>query len=121
MPPASSTAASSSSRLGALRIAAVATATICSAPTSRATLAWVRTTSAVSAIFSDGIAPVEAMLLPIRVKARWVTSSRSCPFPASATSSRVVLLPMSMQAQIKQWTGERAPGARRPRTPGTGR
>ena len=40
------------SRLGALRMAAVATATICSAPTSRATLAWVRTTSAVSAIFS---------------------------------------------------------------------
>ena len=38
----------------------------------------------------------------MRVKARWVTSSRRLPFPASATSSRVVLLPMSMQAQIKR-------------------
>ena len=80
-----------------------------------------RTTSAVSAILSAGIEPVEAMLFPMRVKARWVTSSRSCPSPASATSSRVVLLPMSMQAQIKRWTAERAPGARRPRTPGTDR
>ncbi len=119
--PLRSTALCSSSRLGALRIAAVATATICSAPTSRATAAWVATTSAVSAIFSAGIAPPRSRLLPIRVKARWVTSSRSCPLPASATSSRVVLLPMSMQAQIKPWSGERAPGARRPRTPGTDR
>ena len=83
----------------------MATATICSAPTSRATVAWVRTTSAVSSILSAGIAPPTRRLLPIRVKARWVTSSRSCPLPASATSSRVVLLPMSMQAQIKQWRG----------------
>ena len=108
-------------RLGALRMAAVATATICSAPTSRATLACVATTSAVSAIFSAGIAPPWPRLLPIRVKARWVTSSRSCPSPASATSSRVVLLPMSMQAQIKCRTAGRARGARRPRTPGTDR
>src|SRR3712207_2255972 len=45
MPPAFCTAACSSWRLGACRIAAVATATICSAPTSRATLACVATTS----------------------------------------------------------------------------
>ncbi len=77
MPPAASTALSSASRLGALRIAAVATATICSAPTSRATLAWVATTSAVSRIFSAGMEPLVARLLPIRVNARWVTSSRS--------------------------------------------
>ncbi len=120
VPPASSTASTSCSRLGALRIAAVATATICSAPSSFATATWVRTTSAVSSIFSWGIPPPLRMLLPMRVKARWVTSSRSAPSPASATSSRVVLLPMSMQAQIKQW-GERAPDARRPRTRGTGR
>ena len=44
-------------------------------------------------------------LLPMRVNARWATSSRSLPSPASATSSRVVLLPMSMQAQIKPMGG----------------
>jgi hypothetical protein len=59
------------------------------------------TTSAVSAIFSAGIAPPASTLFPIRVNARWVTSSRSCPLPVSATSSLVVLLPMSMQAQIR--------------------
>src|SRR5215207_2407949 len=101
MPPASSTASSSSSRLGALRIAAVATANTCSAPTCRATLACVRTTSAVSAILAGGIAPPVFRLLPMRVNARCVTSSRSCPSFASATSSLVVLLPMSIQAQIK--------------------
>ena len=37
----------------------------------------------------------------MRVNARWVTSSRRCPPPASATSRRVVLLPMSMQPRIK--------------------
>ena len=68
-----------------------------------------------------GIAPPFARLLPIRVKARWVTSSRSRPPSTSATSSRVVLLPMSMQAQIKPWTAAPARGARRPRTPGTAR
>ena len=41
----------------------------------------------------------------MRVNARWATSSRSRPLAASATSSRVVLLPMSMQAQIKQCAG----------------
>ena len=99
--PSPEMAVSSSSRLGALRMAAVATVTIRWAPTSRATFACVATTSAVSAIFAAGMAPPAPRLLPIRVKARCVTSSRSRPSPASATSSRVVLLPMSMQAQIK--------------------
>ena len=58
IPPASCTALTSSSRFFAVRIAAVATATTCSAPTSLATAAWVRTTSAVSAIFSAGIWPL---------------------------------------------------------------
>jgi hypothetical protein len=75
VPPASSTASTSSWRLGALRIAAVATATICSEPSSLATATWVRTTSAVSAILSAGIAPPLPRLLPMRVNARWVTSS----------------------------------------------
>ena len=116
IPPASWTALTSSSRLRAVRIAAVATATMSFAPTSPATAACVRTTSAVSAIFSAGITLPLPRLLPMRVKARCVTSSRSRPSPASATSSRVVLLPMSMQAQIKQW-GVRPRGARHPRTP----
>ena len=96
----------SSSRLRRVRIAAVATATICSAPTSRATVAWVRDHlgGLGDLLRRDRAAPLPR-LFPIRVKARWVTSSRSCPSPASATSSRVVLLPMSMQAQIKQWRG----------------
>jgi hypothetical protein len=115
MPPAASTALTSSSRLPAVRIAAVATATICSAPTSLATAACVRTTSAVSAIFSAGMRAPFPMLFPILVKARCVTSSRNLPSPASATRSRVVLLPMSMQAQIKQ--GVLQGGGRRPRTP----
>src|ERR671914_923663 len=99
--PACSTAASSSWRFGALRMAAVATVTTCSAPTSRATFSCSATTSAVSAILAAGIAPPASTLFPIRVKARCVTSSRSWPLPVSATSRRVVLLPMSMQAQIK--------------------
>ena len=97
-------------------MAAVATATMCSAPTSVATAACVRTTSAVSAIFAAGITAPFPRLLPMRVNARWVTSSLSLPSPASATSRRVVLLPMSMQAQIKKWAVPRR-GARRPRTP----
>ena len=127
MPPASSTAPTRSSRLDALRIAAVATATISSAPTSRAHAACARTTSAVSAIFSAGIEPPSRRLRPMRVNARWVTSSRSPSSPASATSRRVVLLPISMQAQIKgdraavclAATAAPAPGAMRPRTRGT--
>ena len=120
IPPASCTALTSWSRLGAVRIAAVATATMFFAPTSFATAACVRTTSAVSAIFSSGISPPFPRLFPIRVNARCATSSRSRPSPASATSRRVVLLPMSMQAQIKQW-GVRLRGATRPRTPGRAR
>ena len=112
IPPACLTASSSCSRLGALRIAAVATATICSAPTSRATFACVATTPAVSVILSVGIEPVDARLFPMRVKARWVTSSRSWPLPASATSSLVVLLPMSIQAQIKRVDGGASSGMR---------
>ena len=115
-PPAFSTASTKSPRLRAVRMAAVATATMCSAPTSRATDVWVRTTSAVSAIFCGGIMPPSWRLFPMRVNARCATSSRSRPSPASATSSRVVLLPMSMQAQIKQ-SGAPPLGARRPRTP----
>ncbi len=37
----------------------------------------------------------------MRVKALWLTSSRSPSSAASATRSRVVFEPMSMQAQIK--------------------
>jgi hypothetical protein len=121
MPPAADTASLSSSRFAACRMAAVATATSRSAPTSRATFAWVRTTSAVSSIFSLGIVPSPLRrLLPMRVNARWFTSSRSCPLSASATSSLVVLLPMSMQAQIKRAGGVRARDAKRPRTRGKG-
>ena len=36
--------------------------------------------------------------VPMRVKVRCWSSSRSCPSAASATSSRVVFEPMSMQA-----------------------
>ena len=97
IPPAASTASASSSRLGAPRIAAVATVTISPAPASRAMRAWLATTSAVSAIFSAGMAPPLERLFPMRVKARSVTSSRRRPSSTSATSSLVVLLPMSMQ------------------------
>src|SRR4051794_18537602 len=99
VPPASSTAGASSSRFAASRIAAVATATHSTAPTSLAIRHWLATTSAVSSIFAAGISPPSRRLLPIRVNARWVTISRSLPLRRSATSSRVVLLPMSMQAR----------------------
>ena len=81
-------------------MAAVATATSSVAPSSRAARAWRSTTSTVSSIFAGGITPSLRDALPSRVNARSVISSRSDPVSASATSRRVVLLPMSMQPQI---------------------
>ena len=54
-------------RCGASRTAAVATARIVSAPSSRASRTWVATTSPTSSIFSAGIAPSSSSALLIRV------------------------------------------------------
>ena len=86
--------------MAASRIAAVATARIVSVPSSRASRTCVATTSATSLIFFAGIVSSGSRPLPIRVNARWRISSRSRPSAGSATSSRVVFEPMSMQAQI---------------------
>ena len=55
-------------------------------------------TSVTSVTFSSGMRLSLPMLRPMRVNARWVMSSRRRPSGASATSSRVVLVPTSMQA-----------------------
>ena len=55
------------------------------------------TTCAVSAILLEPMRPFDSEL-PMLVNARWVISSRRPSSLGSATSSRVVLLPMSMQA-----------------------
>ena len=96
-PAAASTAAQKASRLGACRIAAVATILIASTPHSRAIRTCAATSSATCATLRSGIArrPPD----PSRVNAR--CPRISCRFPArdSATSSRVVFDPISMQAQ----------------------
>ena len=96
-PDSSSTASSNSRRFFADRTAAVATTRVSLAPSSPASRPCVDTTSAISAIFSEGMRPFD-MALPMLVKARWVISSRSRSSLGSATRRRVVLLPMSMQA-----------------------
>ena len=87
---------------GALRIAAVATATICSAPTSRAT-ADLRAhhLGGLGDLLRRDRAAVAQALADARERALGHELPQR-PSPASATSSRVVLLPMSMQAQIKR-------------------
>ena len=99
-PARSAIARVNSSWLEASRIAAVATARIVSVPSSRASRTWVATTSTTSAIFFAGIVSSRRRPLAIRVNARWRSSSRSRPSAGSATSSRVVFEPMSMQPQI---------------------
>ena len=59
--------AATASPLPASRTAAVATARISSAPSSRARRTWVATTSATSSIFSGTIAPSSPIALLIRV------------------------------------------------------
>ena len=51
-------------------------------------------------IFFAGIVSSRRRPLPMRVNARWRSSSRRRPSAGSATSSRVVFEPMSMQPQI---------------------
>ena len=99
-PARSAIARVKSSWLAASRIAAVATARIVSVPSSRARRTCVATTSATSRIFFGGILSSAWRPLPIRVNARWRSSSRRRPSAGSATSSRVVFEPMSMQPQI---------------------
>ncbi len=83
------------------RIAAVATTRTCSAPSRFAVATWAATTAATSAIFASAIrAPA-----PIRVKARSWWRSTSRPPSASATSTRVVFVPMSTQAQTMKARG----------------
>ena len=60
---------------------------------------WAATTSATSSIVASGIAPAASIRLPMRVNARSWSTATSRPCAASATSSRVVFDPMSMQAQ----------------------
>ena len=96
--------ATNSSRLTAARIAAVATTRTWSAPAVRASSTCSATTRATSAIFSGAITgPV-----PMRVKARrWSTSVKRPP-ATSATSTRVVFVPISTHAQ-SIWPGGRMP------------
>ena len=90
--------------LGARRMAAVATTRIRSAPALRAVESWSATTDATSSTDSAGRAPVRRSSRPRRVNAFAVSTSRRCPPSTSATSTRVVLDPMSMQAQRILWT-----------------
>ena len=66
-PEASAIVAATASPLPASRTAAVATARIVSAPSSRARRTWVATTSTTSSIFSGTIAPSSSIALLIRV------------------------------------------------------
>src|SRR3954454_15118165 len=87
--------ATNSARLSAARIAAVATTRTPSAPRWRASATCSATTRPTSPIFSGAISGA----MPRRVNARcWSTSVRRPSF-TSATSTRVVFVPMSTQAQ----------------------
>ena len=101
-------AASSAASLAAVRIAAVATTFIRSAPAARAVAICASTTAATCSIVSGGIVPSAASRRPMRVNARsWSTASSRSP-ATSATRTRVVLDPMSMQAQ-RMTVGRRLP------------
>src|SRR5215213_5613522 len=97
-PPASRIAAANSSWLTAARMAAVATTRSASAPSCSTIRRCSPTTRATSSIFSRGMPPPLSPL-PMRVNARRWSTSRSRPSSTSATSTRVVFEPMSMQAQ----------------------
>ena len=100
--------ARNSSRLTAARMQAVATIRTRSAPASPASATCSATTRATSSIFSRGI----SACVPMRVKARrWSTSVRRPSF-TSATSTRVVFVPMSTHAQTIPAPGEDAMMAR---------
>ena len=92
-------AAQNSSWLAARRITAVATARIGAAPARSASASCSATTIAVSAMRAAGIIPPACRPRPKRVKARRCSTSVSRPSLASATSTRVVFVPMSMQPQ----------------------
>ena len=98
-PHARSIASTTSSRFEASRIAAVATMRIAAASSSSASLTWVATAPAISAIFSGSIVPSARDAFPSWVYARWSITLRSWPFSGSATSTRVVFEPMSIAAQ----------------------
>ena len=98
-PPRSLTTSTNSSRLAALRIAAVATVRTGCAPAASASSRWEATTAPTSSILARGISAPGLRPLPIRVKARRWRTSWSRPSLASATSTRVVFEPMSMQPQ----------------------
>ena len=76
-------------------MAAVATTRTPAAPASRASATCSATTAATSAIFSGAISGC----MPMRVNARCCSTSVRRPSCTSATSTRVVFVPMSMQAQ----------------------
>ena len=97
-PHAECTAAQSSSRLLAARIAAVPTTCTSLTPCWRATRACAATIAASSATASAEIAPPSSGTR--RRKRRTATTSRRRPSSRSATSSRVVLVPMSTHAQF---------------------
>ena len=97
VPQPASIAAASAWRSVAWRTAAVATIRSETASSSRAWRAWRATIDATSAISSGPSSPFTHSLK--RVNARSETTSCRREAPASATSSRVVLEPMSMQAQ----------------------
>ena len=78
-------------------MAAVATTRIASTPHSCAIRTCEATSSATSSTFSSGIA--SPFPDPSRVNARVARTSCSRPSRNSATRSRVVFEPMSMQAQ----------------------
>ena len=85
--------------MAAPRTAAVATTRSAVAPAVSATSRCASTTRATASIASPDIVPQAAIARPRRVKERcWTTGSRRSP-ATSATSSRVVFDPMSMQAQ----------------------
>ena len=98
-PPCSQIAAQNSSRLAARRITAVATVRIVGAPACSASASCSATTLAVSAIRAAGISPPACSPRPRRVNARRCSTSVRRPSRASATSTRVVFVPMSMQPQ----------------------
>jgi hypothetical protein len=85
--------------LAARLIAAVATTRTCAAPAASAAARWAATTSHTAAIVACGIAPRASILRPRCVNSRCSSTADSRPRAASATSSRVVFDPMSMQAQ----------------------
>src|SRR5262245_19148102 len=96
-PAARWTALHSSAPLGAWRIAAVATARTFVAPSLRAVATCAVTRSAMRAIASGGMSPPAAGCR--RAKRLTETTSRNPSPLRSATSRRVVLVPMSTHAQ----------------------